>query len=171
MRSQGVLAYQLVQRIDGAPLVLGQRIDPSSHLVLPVQEFTTRSTLRDLGIKIVHAGFSELDPGEAIRQQRLENWQAGWQQKADAEKEKQELELKQIKNQARENARRAMLSTLSQTLQATPHSEKEVAMQIIQALETTAADPGTHPLLPLSAFTLLRNLRQSVITGEQPPAK
>lgn len=171
MRSQGILAYQLVQRMDGAPLVLGQRIDSLSHLILPVQEFTARTTLRDLGIKIVHAGFSELDPGEAIRQQRLENWQARWQQKADAEKEKQDLELKQIKNQARENARQAMLSTLSQTLQAKPNSEKEVALRIIQVLETTAADPGTHTLLPPSAITLLRNLRQSVSAGEQPPAK
>jgi hypothetical protein len=171
VRNQGLLAYQLVRRVDGLPLEVGQKIDQSGCRIFPVQELKARTILREHGIKIISAGFSELDPGEAIRQQRLDNWQARWQRKVEIERANQDLEMMRIKNHARAEAQRAMVFQLSQILQSTPHSEETLTMRLFQALESAATDPTTRQLLPRDAFALLRSLRQWLLPDDQTPVE
>jgi hypothetical protein len=170
VRNQGLLAYQLVRRVDSAPLEIGQKIDPVTCRLFPVQEFATRTILREHGIRILRAGFSELDPGEVIRRQRLENWQARWQRKVEIERANQDLAMMRIRNRARADAQRAMVFELSQILKSTPHSEEALTVRIFQALESAATDPATRQLLPHDAIVLLRSLRQWLVPEEVPPA-
>jgi hypothetical protein len=167
LRYLGVMSYQFVQRLDGQSPVEGQRIDNRTFRISAVQDLRNPKILRERGIKIIHAGFSELMPDPKVRQQRLDNWRAGWEREADIIRAKLDLEAMQIKNHARLDSQRAMITNLSRILQSSSYSEEALALRVFQALEDVATDPSTRQLLPSDTVNMLRSLRYWLLPDEQ----
>jgi len=167
VKSLGVMSYQLVQRRDGVDPTKGDRIEARLHRVSPAQKLRGSRVLRDRGIKVIHAGFSELrttDP--AIVQQRLDNWRARWQQKVELIKADSDLEIMRMRNKARAERQREMIATLSQIVSNTDYSEEALTLRIFQALESLASDPNTRKLLPKDTINVLRSLRLWLLPDE-----
>ena len=167
MRLMGVISYQLVYRLDGESPEIGQRVDHRLYRISPVQELTASKTLRDRGIKVIHAGFSELRPTDpTIYQQRVENWRARWQQEADIIQADHDLEVMRIRNQAKAEKQHEIILKLSEILGSSAYSEEAVILRIFKALEDAAADPQTLQLLPKDTINLLRSLRLWMLPDE-----
>jgi hypothetical protein len=63
MRYSGVLAFQLVRRRDRRYIEVGQELNNTNfNLDYPVMEFRQPKPLRERGIRIIHASFTELKP-------------------------------------------------------------------------------------------------------------
>jgi len=139
---------------------VGQRVDFRQFRVSPVQQFRTPRILRDRGIKVIHAGFTELRPTDPmIRHQRLENWRAHWQTELDAKRADQEREVTRILSKARAEKQREMITSLSSILSSSEYSEEALVLRVFQALEDVTTDPSSNRILPRDTINLLRNLR------------
>jgi hypothetical protein len=168
VRYQGVMSYQFVHRLDGQPPAEGQRLDNRQFRLAPVQPLRASKVLRDRGIKVLHAGISELMPTDAkIRQQRLDNWRARWQKEADLIKADLDLEAVRIKNHARAEKQREMINNLSLIINTSAYPEEALTLRIFQALEDIAAEPTTRQLLPVDTIQVLKSLRLWLSPGEQ----
>jgi hypothetical protein len=63
MRHSGVLAFQLIRRRDGKCIDVGQELNNKEfNLDYPVMEFRQPKPLRERGIRVIHASFTELKP-------------------------------------------------------------------------------------------------------------
>jgi hypothetical protein len=160
VKALGVMSYQFMHRMDGLPIEIGQRVDFRQFRISAVQPFRTSRILRDRGIKVIHASFTELRPTDpAIRQQRLDNWRAHWQKEADITRADQDREVMLILSRARAEKQREMIASLSQIIQSSTYSEEALVLRVFQALEDITTDPAARRILPRDTINLLRNLR------------
>ena len=160
VRYQGVISYQFVHRLDGQPPEEGQRLDNRQFRLAPAKGLRASKVLRDRGIKVLHAGFSELEPTDPkIRLQRLDNWRARWQREAEMIKADLDLEAVRIKNHARAEKQREMINSLSQIINTSAYPEEALTLRIFQALEDIALEPSTRQLLPGDTIQVLNSLR------------
>ena len=167
VRYMGVMSYQFIQRVNGEPLVVDQRVDHRQFRISSVQDLHGSKILRDRGIKIVHAGFSELVPTDPqVKQQRLEFWRARWQQQADLIRADLDLEVMRLRNRARAEQQREMSEKLNEILQSSNYSEEALTLRIFQVLEDAASDPNTRQFLPKDTINFLRSLRLWLLPDE-----
>jgi hypothetical protein len=167
VRYLGVMSYQFLQRVNGEPLEVGQRVDHRQFRISGVQDLRGSKILRDRGIKIVHAGFSELIPTDPqVKQQRLEFWRARWQQQADLIRADLDLEVMRLRNRARAEKQREMSDKLSEIMQSSNFSEEALTLRIFQVLEDAASDPNTRQFLPKDTINFLRSLRLWLLPDE-----
>lgn len=172
VRSLGLLAYQFVQRNDGTPPQVNQRITHKDFRIAAVQELRGAKVLRERGIKVIKAGFSELRPTDPqVSQQWIENWQARWQKEADFIRADMDLEVMRIRNQAKAEKQREMIEQLSSLMKSSAFSEEALSLRIFQVLEDMASDPATRQYLPKDAFGLLKSLRLDLAVEKQPASK
>jgi hypothetical protein len=168
VRYQGVISYQFVHRLDGQPPEEGQRLDNRQFRLAPVQDLLATKVLRDRGIKVFHAGFSELMPTDPkIRMQRLDNWRARWQKETELIKADLDLEAVRIKNHARAEKQREMINNLSLIINTSAYPEEALTLRIFQALEDIALEPSTRQLLPIDTIQVLNNLRLWLLPEDQ----
>jgi hypothetical protein len=168
VRYQGVISYQFVHRLDGQPPEEGQRLDNRQFRLAPVKDLRASKVLRDRGIKVLHAGFSELVPTDPkIRLQRLDNWRARWQREAESIKADLDLEAVRIKNHARAEKQREMINALSQIINTSAYPEEALTLRIFQALENIALEPSTRQLVPIDTIQVLNSLRFWLLPEEQ----
>jgi hypothetical protein len=168
VRYQGVMSYQFVHRLDGQLPAEGQRVDNRHFRIAPVKELRASKVLRDRGIKVLHAGFSELTPTDPkIRQQRLDNWRARWQKEADLIQADLDLEAVRIKNHARAEKQREIINTLSMIIHTTTYPEEALTLRVFQALEDIASEPPTRQLLPEDTIRALKSLRLWLLSDDQ----
>jgi len=167
VRYTGVMSYQFIQRVNGELLELDQRVDHRQFRISSVQDLHGSKILRDLGIKLIHTGFSELVPTDPkVKQQRLEFWRARWQQQADLIRADLDLEVMRLRNRARAEKQREMSDSLSEILQSSNYSEEVLTLRIFQVLEDAASDPNTRQFLPKDTINFLRSLRLWLLPDE-----
>ena len=160
LRNQGVLAFQYVSSRKGRLLEKGDAWDERHLNISPVTNLRSPKVLRDRGIKVIAAGFSELTPtDESIRGQLVDYWKANWQKAVDLTDADAAFETMRAFAQARADAQREMVDSLMQIINLPAHSEAAVALRVMQALETAAADPRTRAMLPPESMQTLTNLR------------
>lgn len=160
VRYQGVMSYQFIHHTGGRPVVEGLRVDNRIFRISPVQELRNSKVLRDRGIKIIGAGFSELTPTDPkVYEQRLDNWSAHWQQRADQIRAGSERQAIHIKKQARSEARRELTRQLSDLVQGGALSDETVRLRLIQMLQEMAVQPTTRQFLPVDSYNLAQTLK------------
>ena len=146
----------------------GQKVDPRQYRISQVQDLTGSKILRDRGIKILYASFARLSPtDETIKQQRLENWRARWQREADLIRADHDLEVIRMRNRARADRQKEMITNLSEILQNSSYSEEALTLRVFQALEDIATDPYTQQLLPRDTINMLNSLRLWLLPDDQ----
>lgn len=161
MRNQSVLSFQFLRPHPGQPLQPEEIVNRAKFRIYPVEELRGPKVLRQRGIKILHASFSELRPvNPGIQQQRLEQWQTHWQKEADQVKADHDLEVMRIRNRARADTQREMILKLSRIFEKNPRSEEALALHLFQVLENAANDPNTRQLLPRDTIDMLSSLHR-----------
>jgi hypothetical protein len=170
IKSKGVAKYQLVFRRDGKPVMEGQQWNIRELTRSPAQLFQTPQVLRDRGIKVVAAGFSELKPPEQVKNELINNWQARWEKEINSRLAQRDLEAARIRNQARVQAQQNVSSVLSDVLtNGQPYSKEALTLRVFQALEAAATDVSKTRLLPQDTINMLYSLYQWMLEEDGPP--
>ena len=161
VRNMGILGYQIVMRKDGTLMKELQVWDETELKFSVSMKFKSAAVLRDRGIKVLNAGFSDLVPAnEVVRAQLLENWRAHWQQETQKTIADHELQTIRIHNHERSRTQQDMIYSLSRIFQDGNYTEEALALRLYQALEAAAINPATQRLLPSDTVQMLSNLRQ-----------
>jgi hypothetical protein len=162
VKYQGLLAYQLVTRIDSVPFSgkLGEEFsigDVQFSQQRNLKKDNFQKVLRNQGIVILNAGFGDLQTDEKVYRKIVDKWEMRWERDIRFLDAKHELEAMRILNATRAQMQREMTYLLSDVFQSDPHSEEALALRAFQALEIAAANPGDE-ITPKEILNTLQNL-------------
>jgi hypothetical protein len=164
----GVLSYQFVQRKDGNIPQVGDLFIADEYMIWDVQELHSSKPLRDRGIKVLKASFSDFKPiDNTIPEQRFDNWRSKWQIKAEQTNAKYDFEIMRKMNHARAQAQHEIIYNLSQIFKLPGYSQDAMAIRIFQALESAAANPATTKLLPRDTLEMLKNFQRIFLQSDK----
>lgn len=164
MRNNGMLAYRLVYHINGEQLMVGKVYHESQLSVSEVRQLTTSKLLRDRGIKINGSSFGDPAPvSQQIYQQRLDSWRSTWEKELDIARAGRELQAMRVRGRAMTEAQRDLWYGLNQIFSSREVTDEVLALRVMQALETAAADPKTHDLLPATTIEVLRQINNLLV--------
>lgn len=175
VKYQGVLSYRLIRPaglgrlqsndwnvpLDGAPLRLqtDEKVNLEALELSNSYPLTCQKSLRDRGIKVITAGFSELKMPVNIRDNLVERWKARWEREIQVVLARQEREAMQIISSARNRAQRDNAYFLSSLFKEEKHSTEALALLIFQSLELAATDiKNQKDLPPREILAMLQNL-------------
>lgn len=141
--------------------------DSDLEMSLP-RELLASKSLRDRGIKVVAAGFTELKVSQEIREKMVERWKARWDREIAFVRARKDREAMQIINNARTQTQRDSTYFLSNMLRQEPHSKEALALLLFQALETAATDEkGYKDFPPREVLVMLQNLHRWLLIERQ----
>ena len=159
VRNTGILAYRVIALQDGGNLD-AERVYATRALVYyPPRNLMRFDVLRDRGIKVLSAGFGDLEPvDKSVRRHLMNSWRSAKQKEADMKIADNNLEIARVRNQARVRAQESMIYHLTQILEKREYPREALAMLIYQELEAAAANPETRKLLPEDTLSLLTGI-------------
>lgn len=161
VQNLGVLSYQLIhpKQEDRCPAV-GDRVHDRFFYISPVRPLTNPKMVRDAGIKIIAAGFSDLQPIDPkVKEQRANYWRTIWQYRGESLKAELLRDAEKILQTSRIEKQTGIIENLVETLQDTTYSEEALALCIFEALEDLTAQPATRQMMPDETLRLIQNLR------------
>ncbi len=159
VRNQGVLSFQFVRRKNGQPFQAGDDWNEADLDIFPAQPLRSPKVLRDRGIRVIAASFSELLPtNPAVRQKLLNYWRSKRSREADLARVPYDVEEIKTRARARALAQRDIVFTLQKILEDSSITPETMAFQVMQALEQFAKDPATEQLLPQEALGMVNQL-------------
>ena len=141
--------------------------NPRELRVSAVRALQSYKILRERGILMIASGFSDLLPTDEVYLQWLASWRAEWERDTKAARAAADLDAQRIYNRARVRAQRELAVSLQEIFEDTRHSKEALAMRILQALETVAADQETQRLLPSETMSMLRNIHDWLLPGDR----
>jgi hypothetical protein len=191
IKHQGLLSFKLL-RFPGSGVgqtrsIAGWNINPldEKHFGKPILQSSLESStpyqlqntylkpLREHGITILFAGFSELKPPPAIREKLAERWKAKIDLEITTILAKNKREGRQLINSARTQAERDATYSLSNLLKQEKHSKEALTLLVFHALQAAATDEKSHKQLPpKEILAMLQNLhRWLLVEWEESDAK
>ena len=167
LRYSGVTSFQFIHRLDDRPPLEGQKVDHRYFRISTPQEVKSSKVLRNRGIKIIHAGFTELNPVDIkIKEQRLQNWRNRWIKDIDKTRSDVDVEFMRIRNRAWAEQQHDIISNLSQILSTPGYSDEMMLLRIFEIIEELSIDPTTQQFLPNETINILRDMRLWVMQNE-----
>jgi hypothetical protein len=173
VRNLGVINFQYIERVDGLPIKKGDELagpqdkfsseagEAGDLRWYPVRQLTFPKVLRARGIKIIAASPTVIRPvNDEVRRYLLETWLARWRTRTEMVRTPYVFKAQEIRGQARAEAQRTMYGIFNTIFAADLPSEEAMALRVLQALETVAADPLTRQFLPNETITMLETLHR-----------
>ena len=171
VKSKGLMKYQLVSRRDGSPITKDSLWDKNALSFFQPTLFKNHQALRDRGIKLIAAGFSELTPPEEISDGLMDNWKAHWEKEIHAKLAERDLVSARIRNHARIQAQEESSFVLSDVFKDDHFSEEALTVRVFQALEAAATDVGEARLPQHDTIDMLGSLYQWMLGDGKSPSK
>lgn len=174
MRCNGVISYKLVtavpssarpsRALDWRDGLLNDdsfgKGDIKSIMSAP-RQLTNSKVIRDHGIKVIAAGFTQIIPSLEIRRQVVTAWRARSERDIDITLAKHERDVMQVINNARTQVQRDNAYHLSSLFKDQKYSKEALALFLFQALENIATDPRSQSdLPPKEVLSMLQNLHR-----------
>lgn len=184
LKYQGLLSYRLVRLARSHSLSGGRtpswneypldddvfgHVVPASGVEISISmPLTNPKSLRDRGIKVIFAGFSELKVSAEMRSKMAERWRTRWDRDIAFNRARQEREAMQIINSARTQTQRDSAYFLSNMLKQEPHSKEALALLLFQSLEAAATnEKGYKDFPPKEVLAMLQNLHRWLLIERQ----
>jgi hypothetical protein len=165
VRNLGLLWYRVVFHHALIPLKDGI-YNESDLLVSPYLPFTTPHLLRDCGIKVIFASFSDPQPvSSEIYQQQLASWLAKWELDTQKRRSAKEQDAIRIRNYAGVMARHDLTQSLAQIFEREAGNDEIIALHILQTLEEMAANSKIQSLVSNETISLMNGLRNCILLG------
>ena len=181
---QGLLSYKLVrftslQSVNAGRVrnwnedpfdddIFGHSLQVSDLEMSSPKPLTTPKSLRERGIKVITAGFTEMKVSPEMRSKMAERWRARWDRDIAFNRAHQEREAMQIINSARTQTQRDSAFFLSNMLKQEPHSKEALALLLFQSLETAATnEKGYKDFPPKEVLGMLQNLHRWLLIERQ----
>lgn len=160
VRNQGVLSFQFVRSKDGQPFSIGQEWNEDDLEFLPTQPLRGTKVLRDRGIRLITATFSEISPiNDMARDNLLDFWRAKQKRDADLKLAPYDYESIRTSTVARALAHREIIASLRDILEDSSMPREAVALRFLQAMQSLAKDPDTERILPAETVKMIDNFQ------------
>lgn len=170
MRSNGILSFRLLMHRSEPYLQLRRVYEGSELRVSNEKPLTYPKVLRDRGIKVIAAGFGDIEAvSDEVYQKRLESWAAEWVSETDDIRAKMELEAIRQTGRARAAAQRDLMTSLNDILSSKDVSSEVLAVRIFQTLDRLAAESKTKDLLPGGTVDVLKTTREWLLPNNALP--
>ncbi len=164
MRLLGVASYQFVHPINGACPVVGQRVGKNDFYIAAPQDLRASKVLRDAGIKVITASFTELTPTDPkIKEQRLDMWRARWQREANLITAESERDIEHIRSQARAEKQREVIANLMEITKNTTFSEEALLLRLFQTMEDMIVDSSNQKLISQDTLRFLQTMGATLL--------
>jgi hypothetical protein len=131
-----------------------------------VRALKSPRVLRERGIQIIAAGFAPLLPANDIYLQWMNNWRAEWERETMTAHAINDLEARRIYNRARIHKQQELAANLRAIFEDRNNSREVIAIRLLQALESIAADQDTRRLLPAETISLLQSIHSWLLPGD-----
>jgi hypothetical protein len=139
-------------------------------MLTPVRPLTTAKPLRSRGIKIILSGFSDLSPvSTRVTEQRVDQWSAPWEKDVMFVRSRNELQAMELRAQEHADAQAGIITQLLNILESQKYTEEIMAIRLLQALESAAAEPETRKLLPRNTIQLMRTFHDWLLPENPSP--
>ncbi|RME08473.1 MAG: hypothetical protein D6803_01145 [Anaerolineae bacterium] len=163
---QGVLRVRYVERRDGMPISVGDNWRPeelriSEPFDLPVQH----KPLRGRGIRVLHAGFTQLQPThpDVFRLYRYDFWRSAKRLEVLPQRTDFERGALRALAEARLQAQREMANSLLRILNSPGLSRLALGARLFEAMEMYANRPDVRQQLPRETVNLIREMRRMLL--------
>lgn len=174
MRCNGVISYKLVtavpssakpsRALDWRDSLLNEDSFGKGNIKVMMsapRQLTNSKVIRDHGIKVIAAGFTQIIPSLEIRRQVVTAWKARSERDIDITLAKHEREVMQVINNARTQVQRDNAYHLSSLFKDQKYSKEALALFLFQSLENIATDPRSQSdLPPKEVLSMLQNLHR-----------
>jgi hypothetical protein len=168
VRREGVLAFRVVKQLNGMPPVEGDTYPTDRLVFFPAQTFKKNAVLRGRGIKVIYAGFGELEPVDLrVRDQLRDSWLSSKKKEETLKVADYELEATRIVNHARIRTQQNMNYHLAKLLEQHEYPREALAMLVYQELEAAAANPETRKLLPENTLNMMNDIGQLLLQNQR----
>jgi len=168
VRNAGVLAYRVIQRLDGGLLQAGDSLAEVDLLFFPPQSLTRWDVLRSRGIKIINAGCGDLEPlNKDIKEKIKESWLEAKRKEENIKRADYKLEATRIINHARIRTQQNLNYHFAKLLEKQEYPREALAILIFQELEAAAANPETRRLLPENTLSLIQGIGQLLLPNHK----
>lgn len=166
MRNNGLLSFRLLFQASGEDLQVRRVVQEANLIVSEMRLLANSKILRDRGIKVIASGFGDILPvSEAVYRHRLESWRAPWQRDTEIVHATSALEASKVRSRARALAQQDLAVHLNRIYDSTINQEV-LAVRLMQALESVAADPRTRQLLPANTVELVQHTARMLSIGD-----
>lgn len=168
VRNTGVLAFRFVMQINGLPPQVGIDYTDDRLVFFPPQTFKYTAVLRGRGIKVIAAGFGELEPeDDRVMKNLREAWLSEKQKEKSLKTADSKLEATRIINHARIRTQQNMNYHLARLLEKQEYPREALAMLVFQELEAAAANPETRKLLPENTLSMMNTIGQLLLQSQR----
>ena len=174
VRNTGILSYRLITHARWQPLP-DDIYNPSELRCSPVYNMpiTPYKLLRERGIRVIAAGFLELNPPDSVLDLRLESWGTPWAAETRAQTAHYNLEAGRASRRGMIEAKKALKEDFDAVKRILNNqsneslSLEEMAFRVFLAVETLAKKEDTRKYLTGESVTMIRDLRDVLLPGDR----
>ena len=138
------------------------------------KELAQTMALHGIDVKGVSLGGIQVED-ETVLKQRVQGWRASWERRRTEREARREAEATRLIEQARADAQRQMITSITEALQqlkesGTPVPAHVIALRFIDVLEDVATSQSVKELLPEGMEEIpaqLRLLVEQTVTGDE----
>jgi regulator of protease activity HflC (stomatin/prohibitin superfamily) len=140
--------------------------DPMVHLKNELQE-QLRSNFTPKGIEILSVSIGALDLPLDVMEQRIQSWQANWEQRIRMEMASGNAEAIRRLKQARARAQLDMIESITRNIHIIHRAGEAdltevITLRMIEALEEAAADKAVQSLMPQQIMSTLSQMHRLI---------
>jgi hypothetical protein len=159
VRNSGFLAYIFVERKDGKPIEVGDRISDTQMITYPPVLLQYPRPLRRSVVTVSSVSFGEIVPtNEEVRKQTIQNLIARWNSEAFRTEVGYEEQAALIRSRAKAQVQQDTVYALRDILRNSNKAKTALILRIFQALE--AATAGSDNKEMVSMVKMLGDLRE-----------
>ncbi|HKJ27814.1 MAG TPA: hypothetical protein VJ965_09270, partial [Anaerolineales bacterium] len=159
VRNTGYLSYRYVQRVDGTPMEVGDRLSEENTLTFNPVYLQSARPLRQSVISVSAVGFGEILPtSDEVKRQTIENLIARWSSEAYRTGVGFDEQAALIRSRAKAQVQQDTVYALAEFLQNSSRARTALILRIFQGLEA-ATDGSTNKEL-VSMVNMLGDLRE-----------
>ena len=169
MRNQGVLSYQFVLWNDNTPFAVDDTWVKPDIAFYERQDLKNSKVLRNRGIRVLTANFSELTPRHpGVREQMVDQWRIPWESEGKLIATQAEMEAINIVASARRIAYQEIISNLEMAYTGVAVPKDVLVLRLLKTIEQAIEDPKSQALLPNESLSILLELQNYLQPGVMP---
>ncbi len=164
MRNNGMLSYRMLMHGRELPLTPDEAYPARDLKVSPVEALCAPKELRDRGVQVMAAGFSDLIPEREVYLQWLAKWRADWERDTMQVEASGFLDTARLYTLVKAEAEQEVAADLRHVM-VDGGSQDIIAVRILQTLESLATERETRRLLPPDTIDMLNKVHRVIMPG------
>jgi regulator of protease activity HflC (stomatin/prohibitin superfamily) len=155
---------------------LDELFQPDESRALPLEKIKEKigkqmkKAFEKYGVEIISVGVSPFQVPDIVREQRIANWKAIWEQRTTVAKESAQAERTRRLKLARARAQIEIIQRLAEGIEAVNQAGEDITdiivLRLIETVEEAESNAAVKALIPAQVVNDLELIRSQVLEGE-----